>query len=454
MARKKAAAVKAPPRPKDAYSQLLYDMWRDPGVLQGHLDAGHGIDTLNAEGETLLHRACCADLKVLTKGSDTLVKQLLQAGADPNARFREGLTPLMLTRSPDLANCLLDHGADIERETAYGSSALELACGGGDLPVAKILLKRGAVEQILKSSKSGDKPLEAAASNKHEDVTLLLLQHLVLQPGFDINDVRLAGDQPLLCCAALEGLCRVAEFALDHGADVDVMSADGPPLILAVEQQQVSMVNLLCDRRANVQACFGAVNSLDVAVSVGNAKIVRSLIRRGADVNVVNDSKHSTALVQAAMLGHCEIVHLLLDAGAAVDEEKQIMVAFACCDSLDDAAAAELLKLLLSHCSSFAEDDYELESSLLARAVCKGKLQSAQLLHAAGGDVHFSAEHGTLMHYAAPSGNTAVVKWLQSLGLDPRVASGKRQMLPLHWACQHDHVLSARSCAVSTIMCS
>eukprot|EP00953_Heterococcus_sp_UTEX-ZZ885_P000172 360-Heterococcus_DN1.PRE.2 len=44
------------------------------------------------------------------------------------------------------------------------------------------------------------------------------------------------------------------------------------------------------------------------------------------------------------------------------------------------------------------------------------------------------------MHYAAPSGNTAVVKWLQSLGLEPRVASGKRQMLPLHWACQHDHV--------------
>jgi ankyrin repeat protein len=267
MARKKAAA-KAPPRPKNLYGQCLYVMWRDTDVLRRHLDAGHSIDMPNSSGETLLHRACCVDVEALTKGSDTLVKQLLQAGADPNATFQTGFTPLMLTRSPELANCLLERGADIDRLADDGSSALELACAEGDLPVVKVLLKRGAVGQILKASKSGDTPLSAAANHKHEDVTLLLLQHVVLQPGFDINHSRLAGNQPLLCCAAVRGLCRVAEFALDHGADVDVMSADGPPLILAVEQQQVNMVNLLCERGAIVQACFGAVISLDVAVSL------------------------------------------------------------------------------------------------------------------------------------------------------------------------------------------
>jgi hypothetical protein len=54
MARKKAAAVKAPKYECENYGQLLYDMWRDPSVLQRHLDAGHSIDELNSQHDTLL----------------------------------------------------------------------------------------------------------------------------------------------------------------------------------------------------------------------------------------------------------------------------------------------------------------------------------------------------------------------------------------------------------------
>jgi hypothetical protein len=44
-------------------------------------------------------------------------------------------------------------------------------------------------------------PFSAAVHNKHEDVAVLLLQHLVLQIGFDINHSQLATNQPQLCCA-------------------------------------------------------------------------------------------------------------------------------------------------------------------------------------------------------------------------------------------------------------
>jgi uncharacterized protein len=188
-------------------------MWRDPSVLQRHLDARHDINNPDSQGETLLHLSCCPDAEALTKGSDTLVRQLVQAGADPDTRNREGCTPLMLTSSPDVANFLLSNGADIARENNEGSTALEGACSGGRLAVVKVLLKRGALGQMLKKSKLLT-PLSAAVHNKHEDVTLLLLQHLVVQPGFDINHSRLAANQPLLCCAALMGLHKVAEFAL------------------------------------------------------------------------------------------------------------------------------------------------------------------------------------------------------------------------------------------------
>jgi ankyrin repeat protein len=50
----------------------------------------------------------------------------------------------MVTNSRNTANCLLDHGADIERETDEGSTALEQACGADRLAVVKVLLKRGA----------------------------------------------------------------------------------------------------------------------------------------------------------------------------------------------------------------------------------------------------------------------------------------------------------------------
>jgi ankyrin repeat protein len=157
-------------------------------------------------------------------------------------------------------------------------------------------------------------------------------------------------------------------------------------------------------------------------------------------VKVVTDSKHSTALVQAAIVGHCDIVQLLLDAGATIDAEQQHMVVTSCCSDLDDTRAAKVVSLLLPHCSSFADNSYELGNLLLTSALSEGKLQVAQLLHAAGADVHYSDEYGTVIHYAAAGGSVAIVKWLESFGLDLRAVSVEEHMLPLHWACQHDHV--------------
>jgi ankyrin repeat protein len=433
MARKKAAPVKGPPRPSDVNGQLLYDMWRDPGVLQRHLDAGHGINTPDVKGYPLLHRACSSDVEALTKGSNTLVRQLLLAGANPNSKTSDGCTPLMITSSPDVANDLLDHGADIEGETNDGCTTLMLACMHGELAVVKVLLKRGALGQMLQVGKCNHTPLSAATNNQHEEIAVLLLQELLLQPGFDINHPRLAANQPLLCLAAEQGLCRVAEFALDHGADPNSTGPDGPPLIMAAQRGHVSVVSLLCERGANVQTRFGRMNSLDEGVNTGNAKIVKTLIKHGADVNVVADSEHPFPVLHAAVLGLCDIVQLLLDAGATLDARQQSLAVSNCCRQLDDTTAVKIVKLLLPHCSSFADDNYELGNALLAVAVSTGSLQVARALHAAGADVHLTN-----------AGNMAVVKWLQTLGLDLRAVSGDEEILPLHDACAQEHLHIAK----------
>jgi ankyrin repeat protein len=353
---------------------------------------------------------------------------------------------LTCSESPNIANCLLSNGAEIETESDEGSTALEQACCNGHTAVVKVLLKRGALGQMLKSNRRGHTPLSVAASFAHEEITLLLLQHLVLQPAFDINHPRLAISQPLLCCAAIWRLYRVAEFALDHGADANITRPDGPPLIIAVDRGHASMVSLLCKKGANVQTRYGSMNSLDKAVVDCNAQLVKLLIKYGADVNVraVHDSRHPFALLQTFVLGDCSIVQQLLDAGAALDIEQQLIVVRECCDFLEDTKAVKVLKLLLPHCSSFADSNYELGSRMLVEAVYRGKLQVAQLLLAAGADVHSTDDGGTLMHYAAASGSIAVVKWLQSLGLDPRAVSGDNQILPLHDACEHEQLQMAK----------
>jgi ankyrin repeat domain-containing protein 50 len=302
----------------------------------------------------------------------------------------------MRTKSPDVANCLLDNGADIERKADDGSFALALASTDGSLAVLKVLLTRGALGQILKVSRIHT-PLRAAAISGNEDIILLLLQHLVLQPGFNIDDIRLAASEPLLCYAAIFEHCRVAEFALDHGADVNITGLNGPPLILAINAGHNSLVNLLCERGANVQACFGTMNCLERGLSRGDAEIVSTLIRYGVDVNAVADSKHTSAVVQAAVSGKCDIVQLLLDAGATLDTEQQYQAVGHCCSMLDEALAVKVVKLLLPHCSRIADNNYEVGANMLSQVVYQGKLHVAQLLHAAGADVHRTVQNGTLI---------------------------------------------------------
>lgn len=61
-----------------------------------------------------------------------LVEVLLDAGADPNSRDKDGLTPLMFAAGQgrlDLVKLLLARGADVNTKAAYGITAWQLATG-------------------------------------------------------------------------------------------------------------------------------------------------------------------------------------------------------------------------------------------------------------------------------------------------------------------------------------
>jgi ankyrin repeat protein len=180
-------------------------------------------------------------------------------------------------------------------------------------------------------------------------------------------------------------------------------------------------------------------NSLYVATCTRNAEMVKLLIKHGADIYAVAHDGF-TPVPYAALSGHCGILQMLLDAGAKLSAQAQYNAVDDICNQLDDATLVQVLKVLLPHCSNFADSNYHLGCEMLASAVSNGKLQAARALLAAGAYVHWMDVDGTLMHYAAKSGSIAAVKWLQSLGLDARAVAGMQLRLPLHWASEHKHV--------------
>jgi ankyrin repeat protein len=427
---------------------LLRLMWNgDCDVLRGHLEE-HKVDDLAEEGAMpLLHMACSAEIEPMTGISDKLVKQLLQAGADVNFATPEaagGYFPLMQCNSAEIVNCLLDNGADIDQKSSDGSTALLWLSASGRLAAVEALLKRGAQHQITQRCSTGCTALSAAVYGNHEDVTMALLQELLQRPGFDISHPRLAANQPLLCAAATVGMLRVVEVCLNHGAAVNACGPDGTALMRAARAGHLEIVTLLCERGADARMRHGGadmgIDSLFHAVVGGHLEVAKVLIQHGADVNDAADAQQPSLIAMAAMSGEREILAALLDDGATLDPVKQYhCLSFAAHILDDDAAAAEVVKLLLPHCSTSLEFVGDSRRTALTYALTVGKLQTAQVLHAAGGNVNQADCCGTAMHCAAESGLVATFEWLQSLGLDPRAVSGCRQLLPLHIACAFSH---------------
>ncbi|XP_058809611.1 poly [ADP-ribose] polymerase tankyrase-like, partial [Phymastichus coffea] len=184
------------------------------------------------------------------KGKCEIVRLLLRHGADATKKNRDGATPLDLVREgdQDVADLLRGNSAlldaakkgnlarvqrlvtqdNINCRDAQGrnSTPLHLAAGYNNLEVAEFLLERGA--DVNAQDKGGLIPLHNASSYGHLDIAALLIKYNTV-----VNATDKWGFTPLHE-AAQKGRTQLCALLLAHGADPFLKNQEGQsPLDLA-----------------------------------------------------------------------------------------------------------------------------------------------------------------------------------------------------------------------------
>jgi ankyrin repeat protein len=89
---------------------------------------------------------------------------LSQEGSDPNKRDYTGRSPLhlaVMTSTPEVVKCLVDHGARLTARLADGRNALHLAASRGDSSIIKVLMEK-SIENEEAEEERQDKKRQAA----------------------------------------------------------------------------------------------------------------------------------------------------------------------------------------------------------------------------------------------------------------------------------------------------
>jgi ankyrin repeat protein len=136
--------------------------------------------------------------------------------------------------------------------------------------------------------------------------------------GANVNDVESGSRMTPLLWAARGGHCKVADWLLQHGAELNAaIPGYGTPLATAAANEDGSaMVRLLLERGADPNRCASDGHTpLMRAAEYGDAASAALLIRAGANLNA-RDHWGNTPTLTAIENGHPEIVRQLAMAGA------------------------------------------------------------------------------------------------------------------------------------------
>lgn len=193
---------------------------------------------------------------------EKMIKFLVEIG-NANVNLGKYNNPLGIAISRgymELAEYLIDKGADINRQDSIGRTFLHKAAEDGNLAAVKFLVEKGARLDVL--DEWNHTPLHVAANIKVNKGHIEVVDYLV-KNGADIN---LTHNYTPIHLAITRGNLDMVKCLIDNGADLYIKRAcDGTPLTYAKQQGQVEIVNYMDSVMSNL--------SLNKTVSLDNTNI-------------------------------------------------------------------------------------------------------------------------------------------------------------------------------------
>ncbi|XP_043094771.1 ankyrin-1a isoform X21 [Puntigrus tetrazona] len=358
---------------------------------------------------------------------------LLNRGADVNFTPKNGITPLHIASRRGnviMVRLLLDRGAKIDAKTKDELTPLHCAARNGHVRIIEILLDQGA--PIQAKTKNGLSPIHMAAQGDHLDCIRQLLQY-----NAEIDDITLDHLTPLHVAAHC-GHHRVAKVLLDKGAKPNTRALNGfTPLHIACKKNHMRVMDLLLKHSASLEAVTeSGLTPLHVSSFMGHLNIVKILMQKGASPHASN-VKVETPLHMASRAGHCEVAEFLLQNAAPVDAKaKDDQTPLHCAARMGHN---EMVKLLLEHKAN-PNSTTTAGHTPLHIASREGHNQTASILLDMNAQLTKMTKKGfTPLHVAAKYGKVDVAVLLLERGANPN-AAGKVGLTPLHVAVHHNNL--------------
>ena len=279
-------------------------------MLTSHPDLD--VDAVTDNGATALSLAC-------ERGHWQIADRLLRQGADPN-KHDEMTAPLLHASrhgANDIVQQLISHGADVnvfcEGEEGTPLTAAIAAC---HLSTVNLLLLNRADPNLI----SGSGVSLAAESGRHECMDILL-KHASSLKLWDI-------DEPsLLEHACVSGSIETVRLLLKQGLNIDDRNR-----LLPLNMDKLTPTTTYRFRYPIVEirppaswsahwSCYGS--PMHAAAAYGHTEIVKLLVEKNAAVNEKSHYWHTPSTL-ARVRGHKETLEYLLSVGGETSEETDV----------------------------------------------------------------------------------------------------------------------------------
>ena len=403
----------------------------------------------------ILSRSAEVDLNAVTdKGHTPLalavlqahlqaVELLLEANASPNVPNTEGWSPLHIAANQDacyMIRLLCVAGANTEIQTKLGNTPLCIAAMRGRNDAAAELLKQNANPNAR--NEFGWSAIHySAAANASE-----MVRQIGQANGADLDLKTNEGNTALLL-AASQGAKGAIKVLVEAGADVNVKGpAEWSALHFAVDQDDLEVIGILCDGGADVNAmCKEHKTPLMLAVMKVWGKAVRVLLDKCADPNLRDLHGWSALHMAAESKETIEILQLLINNGAYVDElTNKGNTALALAVLKNSIGSAKVLlhgkadpSICGDHCWSPLHVAAERNYSKMAELLCSF-----------GANLNATNQQGyTPLVISVAKGFEEVAGTLLQNGANPDMQSELNGWSALHFAAQEDnHVMGELLC--------